>query len=54
MILLKLPTDAKQDLEQIFDLVGDKNIGIFEISWSTSDFVGGSDFFSKRILRKII
>ena len=30
------------DLEKIFEIVPDKQIGIFELSWSSSEFVGGS------------
>jgi hypothetical protein len=41
--IVKTPDQAKEELQQIFDLAGDKKVGIFEISWSTSDFVGGSD-----------
>ena len=41
--ITKTSTQAKDELYQIFDLVGDKKVGIFEISWSTSDFVLGSD-----------
>jgi len=33
--IVKTPQQAKQDLQQAFDLVGDKKVGIFEISWST-------------------
>jgi len=39
----KNPSDARADLEKMFELVPDKNIALFEISWSTSDFVGGSE-----------
>ncbi len=41
--IVKTPEQAKEELQQIFDLAGDKKVGIFEISWSTSEFVGGSD-----------
>ena len=34
--------EARADLEKMFKLVPDKNIALFEISWSTSNFVGGS------------
>lgn len=41
--ILKNPIDeANSDLEKVFELVPDKKISFFEISWSTSDFVGGS------------
>jgi hypothetical protein len=38
----KTPLKALDDLQQMLDLVPNKKVGIFEISWSTSDFVGGS------------
>ena len=41
--MVKTPQQAKEDLEQIFDLAGEKKTAIFEISWSTSDFVGGTE-----------
>jgi len=50
--IVKTPQQAKQDLQQAFDLVGDKKVGIFEISWSTSDFVEGSDFTQTEFLEK--
>ena len=50
--IIKTPQQAKQDLQQVFDLVDDKKIGIFEISWSTSDFVGGSDSTQTEFLEK--
>ncbi|HET6517180.1 MAG TPA: hypothetical protein VFG25_03055 [Nitrosopumilaceae archaeon] len=41
--IVKNPIDeANADLEKVFELVPDKKILFFEISWSTSDFVGGS------------
>ena len=50
--IVKTPQEAKEDLQQVFDLVGDKKVGIFEISWSTSDFVGGSDAEQTEFLEK--
>jgi len=50
--IVKTPQQAKQDLQQAFDLVGDKKVGIFEISWSTSDFVEGSDSTQTEFLEK--
>jgi hypothetical protein len=38
----KDPQQARMDLDKIFELVPDKKIAIFEISWSTSDFVKGN------------
>lgn len=50
--IVKTPQDAKEDLQQMFDLTGDKKVGIFEISWSTSDFVEGSDAEQTEFLEK--
>ncbi len=50
--IVKTPEQAKEELEQVFDLAGDKPIGIFEISWSTSDFVGGSEDMQTEFLEK--
>lgn len=38
----KTPQEAKQDLEKFFELVPNKKVALFEISWSTSNFVGGN------------
>ena len=40
--ITKTPLTAIEDLQQSLELVPDKKVGFFEISWSTSDFVGGS------------
>ena len=50
--IVKTPQQAKEDLMQVFDLAGDKPVGIFEISWSTSDFVGGSEDMQTEFLEK--
>ena len=50
--IVKTPQQAKQDLQQAFDLVDNKKVGIFEISWSSSDFVGGSDSTQTEFLEK--
>ncbi|WP_316506973.1 hypothetical protein [Nitrosopumilus sp.] len=51
--IVKTPQDAKDDLQKILEIVPDKKIGIFEISWSTSDFVGGAAESQKEFLEKI-
>jgi hypothetical protein len=39
----KTPQEARNDLDTIFNLIPtDKTVGIFEISWSTDDFVNGN------------
>ena len=50
--IVKTPQQAKEELQQVFDLAGGKKVGIFEISWSTSNFVGGSDSTQTEFLEK--
>jgi hypothetical protein len=50
--IVKTPQQAKDELQQVFDLAGDKKVGIFEISWSTSDFVGGDEIEQTEFLEK--
>ncbi|QLH05341.1 hypothetical protein C5F49_08415 [Nitrosopumilus oxyclinae] len=50
--IAKTPDQAKEELQQVFDLAGDKKVGIFEISWSTSDFVLGSEIGQTEFLEK--
>ncbi len=50
--IVKTPAQAKDDLYQVFDLAGDKKVGIFELSWSTSDFVGGNETTQTEFLEK--
>ncbi len=50
--IVKTPQEAKEDLQQVFDLAGDKKVGIFELSWSTSDFVGGNSTEQTEFLKK--
>lgn len=50
--IIKTPQDAKEDLQKIFEIIPDKKIGLFEISWSTSDFVGGNNTSQKMFLEK--
>jgi len=39
----KTPQEARNDLDTIFNLIQtEKTVGIFEISWSTDDFVNGN------------
>ena len=50
--IVKTPQQAKEELQQVFDLAGDKKVGIFEISWSTSDFVGGNEELQAEFVEK--
>jgi len=38
----RTPEEARKDLDKMLELVPNKKLGLFEISWSTSDFVSGS------------
>lgn len=51
--IVKSPQEAKEDLNQIFEIVPEKKIALFEISWSTSDFVGGSVDSQSEFLQKL-
>ncbi len=51
--IVKTPQDAIQDLEKALELVPDKTVGFFEISWSTSDFVGGNPTTQKDFMEKL-
>ncbi|MEM4252352.1 MAG: hypothetical protein QXE84_02380 [Candidatus Nitrosotenuis sp.] len=41
--IAKTPQDARSDLQKMLELVPDKKIAVFEISWSTSDYVNGNE-----------
>jgi len=43
----KTPEEAIIELNQIFEIIPNKKIGFFEISWSTSNFVNG-DYISQQ------
>ncbi len=51
--IVKTPQEAKEDLEKVFEIVPNKKVGFFEISWSTSDFVGGNTASQKDFLDKL-
>ena len=48
--IVKTPQQAKDDLDKIFEIVPEKKVGFFEVGWSTSDFVGGSEESQKEFL----
>lgn len=50
--IVKTPTQAVEDLEQSIILAQGKKVAFFEISWATSDFVGGSEESQKEFLEK--
>jgi len=49
----KTPLTATDDLQQMLEIVPNKKIGIFEISWSTSDFVGGSQEMQTEFVKNV-
>lgn len=51
--IAKTPEEAKKDLEKIFEIVPDRKIAILEISWSTSDFVGGDKKSQAEFLKNV-
>jgi len=44
---------ASDDLQQMLELVPNKKVAIFEISWSTSNFVGGSQETQKEFVKNV-
>jgi hypothetical protein len=50
--IIKTPDEAEADLQKIFEIIPDKKIGLFEVSWSTSGFVGGNKTSQKTFLEK--
>ena len=49
----KNPDEAIEDLNRIFEIVPNKKIGFFELSWSTSNFVEGNDDSQKIFVEKL-
>jgi len=48
--IVKTPQEAIEDLEKVFEIIPNKKVGFFEISWSTSDFIGGNTASQKDFL----
>jgi len=51
--IVKTPQKAKGDLQKVFEIVPNKRIVFFEVSWSTSDFVSGNSSSQKEFLEKL-
>ncbi len=51
--IVKTPQEAKEDLKKILEIVPNNKVGFFEVSWSTSDFVGGNPTSQKDFLEKL-
>ena len=50
--IVKTPVQANEDLGKSIELAQGKKIAFFELSWATSDFVGGSETTQKEFLEK--
>ena len=51
--IAKTPQEAIVDLKKMFEIVPNKKIALFEISWSTSDFVGGDSASQQLFLENL-
>ena len=49
----KTTEEAMDDLNQIFKIIPNKKIGLFEISWSTSDFVNGDSTSQQNFIKEL-
>ena len=47
------PEEAIENLNKIFEIVPNKKIGFFEISWSTNQLVGGSYISQQKFIEKL-
>jgi len=48
----KTPEESIIDLNKIFEIIPNKKIGLFEISWSTSDFVNGDSTSQQNFIKE--
>ena len=51
--IVKTPEQAIDDLKKSIELAKDSKIIFFEVSWATSDFVGGNEMNQKEFLEKL-
>jgi len=51
--IVKTPDQSIDDLKKSFELAKNSKVVFFEISWSTSDFVGGNEANQKEFLEKL-
>jgi hypothetical protein len=49
----KTPEESMSELNQIFEIIPNKKIAFFEISWSTSDFVNGDSISQQDFIEKL-
>jgi len=51
--IVKTPMQARQDLQKSFELAQGKKVAFVEISWATSEFVGGNEVSQKEFLENL-
>ena len=51
--ITKTPEESISELNQIFEIIPNKKIAFFEISWSTSDFVNGDSISQQDFIKKL-
>jgi len=51
--IVQTPAEARNNLELILELAEENKIGLFEVSWSTSSFVGGSNKDQVEFVREV-
>ncbi len=51
--IVNTPQESREDLQRAFEIVPNKKVGFFEVSWSTSDFIGGSTDSQKDFLMEL-
>ena len=51
--ITKTPEEAIDDLDEIFEIIPNKKIGFFEISWSTSNFINGDSTSQQNFIKKL-
>ena len=50
--IVKTPQEARDDLAKVFEIVPNKKVGFFEVSLSTSNFVGGNHALQKNFIEQ--
>ena len=51
--IVRTPAEAAGDLEQAINLAAGKPVGFLEVSWSTSDFVGGDEDSQSEFVKRM-
>ncbi len=51
--IVKTPQQARNDLSRVFEMVPNKKVAFFEISWSSSDLVGGDEASQEEFMKEM-